>query len=98
MTPINKKLIRNGIIILFSIVIGVYLLITFVIQANFQGIKHEVLNDHPEITSVESINRRGEWGAFIIEYVLVVEKETGNTYRVWVNKDGDITDEVALDE
>lgn len=96
MNEYNKRLIKKGTLILVSIVVGIYLLITLVMQAKFQSVKHEVLENNPEITSVESVNKRGEWGAFIIEYVLVVKKGTDETYRIWANEDGKITDEVSI--
>jgi len=93
MNEYSKRLIKKGTLILVSIVVGIYLLITLVMQAKFQSVKHEVLENNPEITSVESVNKRGEWGAFI---VLVVKKGTDETYRIWANEDGKITDEVSI--
>lgn len=75
-----------------------YFSVTLFVQSKLQTVKAEVLEENPEITSVESINRLGHWGEFFTEYVLVVNKEGDKQYRVWTFGDGEIKDEIEINE
>ncbi|KGP72102.1 hypothetical protein [Pontibacillus yanchengensis] len=95
MNTLNKKLFRNIILASISLFIVGYLSITLIKNIGFSNVKQEVLDSNPEINSIVSINRLGQWGEPVREYVLEVKKGT-TTYRVWTSPNGVITDEEII--
>ncbi|MGD7042983.1 hypothetical protein [Jeotgalibacillus proteolyticus] len=64
-------------------------------EAKLFNVKEKVMEQNPEITSVQSIAVLGGWGEWFSEYSLVVVQDR-ETVRVWTNGDGKLTDQLPL--
>ena len=54
-------------------------------------VKENVRAQNEQITHIEQFQRIGSWGEWFSEYVMVVKMD-GNSYRIWTNAQGEITE------
>ncbi|WP_226577561.1 hypothetical protein [Halobacillus litoralis] len=91
---------RNPLLTILLTIMSLFLLIygavTLFIQIKFHQVKEEVMEQHSEITSIEEVNSRGQWGEFFAEYVMEVKKGSDATFRIWTTEEGDITHEEVV--
>lgn len=59
------------------------------------NVKDRVIEMNSNIDKIITINHISSWGEWFLEYVLVVEMD-GQTYRIWTNNKGEITEREAL--
>lgn len=59
------------------------------------NVKDRVIEMNSNIDKIITINHISSWGEWFLEYVLVVEMD-GQTYRIWTNNQGEITEREAL--
>lgn len=87
---------KKAIILLSSTVIIIVAAYLLVPNLMMNSVKDKILENNPDIENIVMINHISSWGAWFLEYVLVVEID-GQKFRVWSNNKGEITDKEALE-
>ena len=83
---------RVSLILCFTLILcGGYFSIHFYTTAKINGAKEKMLEHNPAITKIEEVTGIGAWGEWFSEYTAIVERD-GQTYRIWMASNGEITD------
>lgn len=83
------------IVSLAFVLLIAYFSINIYTNSTLDDVKQKVIENNPEIRSIEKISSIGGWGEWYSEFVLVVEIN-GLKYRIWTSKNGEIQDKESL--
>ena len=88
--------LKKVIIALSSTVMIIVAAYFFVPNMMMNSVKDRVIENNPDVENIVSINHISAWGEWFSQYVLIVEMD-GQTFRIWSNDKGEITDKEALE-
>ena len=95
-TMIRGDVLRKVIIGLSSTVMIIVAAYFFVPHMMMNSVRDRVIENNPDVENIVSINHIGAWGEWFSQYVLIAEMD-GQTFRIWSNDKGEITDKEALE-
>lgn len=92
-----KKFALIFLIISIVFSVGIFVSLKLYTKMNLDALKEEIIDKHPEINQIYSINHSGGYQEWNSEYTLVVALE-GKRYRIWTDQRGKITDKLLLEQ